>query len=317
MTSGADVNVQDEDGDTPLHVALIKRASLRERESTATPTGEAGLSDSVWPRMAAISSQLQQLQVDVLKDRGLTIACFLAKEGADLSLKNHANKTPLDLAASADTLQLLNWFATRGTVPMGASTAAATAKKPLGPASSQQGGHAGEYQFLDLYPLPFIKHIFSCSLLSICLFAFAGVSEQLMEVDSETVPCEICMDTEAVVRLEPCGHVLTCEECSVRMKKCLRCQQIVTAKVHKTTRNPIAEKPGSKQRERPGSLERLRQLESKIQEMEESSCCSICMERRKNVAFLCGHSACSRCAQPLRSCHMCRKPITRRIQLYL
>ena len=67
---------------------------------------------------------------------------------------------------------------------------------------------------------------------------------------------------------------------------------------------------------RQPSVERLRYLEKKIVEIEEANCCSICMERRRNVAFLCGHGACVVCAQTLKTCHMCRKPITKKINLY-
>ncbi|KAF8774870.1 E3 ubiquitin-protein ligase MIB2 like protein [Argiope bruennichi] len=67
---------------------------------------------------------------------------------------------------------------------------------------------------------------------------------------------------------------------------------------------------------RQASVERLRYLESKIQEIEEAHSCSICMERPRNVAFMCGHGACVNCAQTLKTCHMCRKPITKKINLY-
>lgn len=67
---------------------------------------------------------------------------------------------------------------------------------------------------------------------------------------------------------------------------------------------------------RQPSAERLRYLETKIAEIEEAHCCSICMERRRNVAFLCGHGACVICAQTLKTCHMCRKPISKKINLY-
>lgn len=62
--------------------------------------------------------------------------------------------------------------------------------------------------------------------------------------------------------------------------------------------------------------DRLKYLESRIAEIEESYTCSICMERRRNVAFLCGHGACDDCSQTLRTCHMCRKLIARKINLY-
>ncbi|CAF1300358.1 unnamed protein product [Adineta ricciae] len=60
----------------------------------------------------------------------------------------------------------------------------------------------------------------------------------------------------------------------------------------------------------------VRDLETKVQELEDGQSCSICMERARNVAFLCGHTACSNCAHPLKTCHICRKPITKKINLY-
>lgn len=64
------------------------------------------------------------------------------------------------------------------------------------------------------------------------------------------------------------------------------------------------------------TIERMRYLENKIAEMEEVYCCGICLERVRNVVFLCGHGACVNCAQSLRICHMCRQVITRKINIY-
>lgn len=72
----------------------------------------------------------------------------------------------------------------------------------------------------------------------------------------------------------------------------------------------------SKEREKDKDLERLRYLETRVADLEEANMCSICMERRRNVAFLCGHGACEHCAAPLKTCHMCRKVITKKINLY-
>lgn len=60
----------------------------------------------------------------------------------------------------------------------------------------------------------------------------------------------------------------------------------------------------------------MRYLECKIAEIEETHGCSICMERRRNVVFLCGHGACAKCADTLKTCHMCRKTITKKIPIY-
>ena len=60
----------------------------------------------------------------------------------------------------------------------------------------------------------------------------------------------------------------------------------------------------------------LNVLQRRLQEMEDTHLCGICLENKRNVAFLCGHGACAQCAQPLSICHMCRKPINHKINLY-
>lgn len=62
--------------------------------------------------------------------------------------------------------------------------------------------------------------------------------------------------------------------------------------------------------------EELNALRSRIQELEDSVQCSICMDASRSVAFLCGHSACVDCADTLQQCHMCRKPIQKKINLF-
>lgn len=72
----------------------------------------------------------------------------------------------------------------------------------------------------------------------------------------------------------------------------------------------------NRDKEKEKDLERLRYLETRVADLEEANMCSICMERRRNVAFLCGHGACEHCATPLKTCHMCRKTIDKKINLY-
>lgn len=115
--------------------------------------------------------------------------------------------------------------------------------------------------------------------------------------------------SEENVELEPCHHKPACEDCSSRMKKCLHCGVPVARRVTKDGRviPPKSRQP---------SAERMRYLECKIAEIEESHACSICMEKKRNVVFMCGHSACSKCADTLKTCHMCRKAITQKIPIY-
>ena len=57
-------------------------------------------------------------------------------------------------------------------------------------------------------------------------------------------------------------------------------------------------------------------LKRRLQEMEDSLLCAVCMERKKDTVFMCGHAVCSKCSDALQMCPMCRKAITRRIPLY-
>ncbi|XP_049521024.1 osteocalcin 2-like [Dermacentor silvarum] len=57
-------------------------------------------------------------------------------------------------------------------------------------------------------------------------------------------------------------------------------------------------------------------LVSKLREMEEALTCAICMNRRRNIAFMCGHGTCSKCAAQIDICHICRRPIEKKIRLH-
>lgn len=60
----------------------------------------------------------------------------------------------------------------------------------------------------------------------------------------------------------------------------------------------------------------IRNLEKRLDDAEEKLLCAICMERQRNMAFLCGHSVCKECGEPMKECPMCRKPVERKITLY-
>uniref|UniRef100_A0A669DQA4 E3 ubiquitin-protein ligase MIB2 n=1 Tax=Oreochromis niloticus TaxID=8128 RepID=A0A669DQA4_ORENI len=86
VDEGADVNMEDEDGDTAMHVALLRPQLANVMLSPSlNATGVLG------------STELSI---------GTAVACFLAMEGADISYANHKGKSPLDLVADSTMLQL-------------------------------------------------------------------------------------------------------------------------------------------------------------------------------------------------------------------
>ena len=62
--------------------------------------------------------------------------------------------------------------------------------------------------------------------------------------------------------------------------------------------------------------ERTRFLESRLEARENVIQCQICMERDRNMVFLCGHGACKECSERLQICHVCRQTIQNRIPTY-
>ena len=46
------------------------------------------------------------------------------------------------------------------------------------------------------------------------------------------------------------------------------------------------------------------------------TCCPVCMDRLKNMIFLCGHGTCQMCGDRMAECPICRKQVEKRILLY-
>lgn len=133
--------------------------------------------------------------------------------------------------------------------------------------------------------------------------------------------CLMCSEVVDFVMFDPCGHRIACEECCIRMKKCVTCKESIERKTNRSGKvigvssAVSSSSVGTGVKHNPNA-ERLKYLEKKFAEIEDTYCCSICMERKKNVIFLCGHGACEKCAKALTTCHMCRTPIKQKVNVY-
>jgi E3 ubiquitin-protein ligase mind-bomb len=55
---------------------------------------------------------------------------------------------------------------------------------------------------------------------------------QSVGAQSESVECVICSEVAGDnLVFEPCGHRIACEECSSRMKKCIKCGTVIAKRV--------------------------------------------------------------------------------------
>lgn len=301
----ADITACDEDGDTPLHLALLKNSTTSLTHPTHAPT---------------ITKILADIGQKGFKNNvSLALACFLAQRGCSVTSANHRKKTPLDLINDTSTIDLLQSY----TPQAGGGNARIDMDiKALDLASEDLRHHSLEQGFpqcpaspgIPPRPGPLSQPVSPAKVAVETSKVVPTPQEPQNNCDLEKPEesdgeCAICLEFPAVVVFQPCGHCLTCEDCSSRIKKCFQCHTVIASKNTKDGKTVSS-------KARQPSAERLRYLENKIMEIEEAHCCSICMERRRNVAFLCGHGACVICAQTLKTCHMCRKSITKKINLY-
>ncbi|XP_038864138.1 E3 ubiquitin-protein ligase MIB2-like isoform X2 [Salvelinus namaycush] len=284
VVEGADVNVEDEDGDTAMHVALsrpqLANATLTPATTSTTTTtqerGEGGLGSSSSSLYCQLSSS--GLMGNTELSVGAAIACFLAQEGANINYANHKGKSPLDLVADTAVLQLIKSFSEKQRLQR---LQAITCGTSLSSTSLRR------------------VHTTPNTMTNLAMPVLPGPSE-----------CLICSELALLVLFCPCQHSVACEECAHRMKKCIKCQVTITKKIRQD-QTEVDCSPDSEQHNL------LEQLQSRYRQMEERITCPICIDNHIKLVFQCGHASCIDCSAALKTCPICRQTIRERIQLFV
>lgn len=276
----SDVNVQDEDGDTSLHLVIIKRGNLTNEVQQATS-----------PDIYAIYEELHHITEHRL---AIAIACYLVRVGCSWETLNSKSHTALDYlildpakceliksykrdAINANQTNTNNDSNRQAEDILNRSTDDLTNKR-----IQQHRRNTSEGFNVTVECSP-VKQNSSRREKSIDRSASTANgsrnrtpsnnreetstsnrsrdgSRNREEPQSARKPveCQICSDlSEENVTLEPCGHKPACEDCVARLKKCLRCGAVVQKRVTKDGR---VIPPQSKQ----PSAERMRYLECKV-----------------------------------------------------
>ncbi|KAJ4926645.1 hypothetical protein JOQ06_014394 [Pogonophryne albipinna] len=163
-------------------------------------------------------------------------------------------------------------------------------------------------------------HIATCSLCSPrvkkCL-----ICKDQVQSRTKIEECVVCSDKKAAVLFQPCGHMCACENCASLMKKCVQCRAVVEL------RTPFVMCCGGKaasgnipalQRDKDNTNINadVQKLQQQLQDIKEQTMCPVCLDRLKNMIFMCGHGTCQLCGDRMSECPICRKAIERRILLY-
>ncbi|XP_015600108.1 E3 ubiquitin-protein ligase MIB2 [Cephus cinctus] len=305
INHNADLAATDEDGDTVLHLAISKCRHQPATVATPESSRDSPFIHAIWQDLARQGAKTE-----------MALACFLVSvDTTELLLdqtRNSKGKTALDLLetdpdAPALTALLLSYQPHRRN------------SNDLVPSETVSSGGSVETPTYEIETIsePEVTNEESrkpprssggsdqcrgCSAL-----LTQGVEEtRITAGGSETfVGCIHCGHTVPKSQINRDGHGFKDDMAEGEDRK---------REGLDDRRNE--DKAKDKDIEKEKDLERLRYLETRVADLEEANMCSICMERRRNVAFLCGHGACEHCAAPLKTCHMCRKTITKKINLY-
>ncbi|PIN88193.1 hypothetical protein AB205_0169350 [Aquarana catesbeiana] len=275
----AKLDIQDKDGDTPLHEALRHHtlSQLRQLQDMQ----DVGKVDTTWePSKNTLIMGLGTQGAE--KKSAASIACFLAANGADLAIRNKKGQSPLDLCPDPSLCKAL-------------------AKCHKEKSSGQVGSH----------------------------------SPSMINNDSETLEecmieeCVVCSDKKAAVLFQPCGHMCACENCASLMKKCVQCRALVERRVPfvmccsgKAGEDVTDDTAGGnipvlqKDKDNTNVNADVQKLQQQLQDIKEQTMCPVCLDRLKNMIFMCGHGTCQLCGDRMSECPICRKAIERRILLY-
>ncbi|XP_025141528.1 E3 ubiquitin-protein ligase MIB2 isoform X2 [Bubalus bubalis] len=191
VDAGCSVNAEDEEGDTALHVALQRHQLL--------PLAADGSAGDPGPLQLLSRLQASGLPGSAELTAGAAMAYYLALEGADLSYANHRGRSPLDLAAEGRLLKALQGCAQR------------FRERQAG--GSGSGGLAQGPRLVLSVPN---------TVTNLHVAATTG---------PEAAECLVCSELALLVLFSPCQHRTVCEECARRMKKCIRCQVVISKKL--------------------------------------------------------------------------------------
>lgn len=303
VREGAKLDLTDKDGDTPLHESL--------RHHTLSQLRQLQDMQDVGKLLMGLGTQGAD------KKSSASIALFLAANGADLNIKNKKGQTPLDLCPDPNLCKAL-------------------AKCHKERMNGNQKNNANSIQLADVDENEGLEECMVCSDMkrdmlfgpcghvATCSLCSPRVKKCLMckeAVQSRTKieECLVCSERTARALFKPCGHMVACENCALLMKKCVQCRSNIEESIPfivccgGKAPAPCQSKSSGKPEINP---QEFTQLQQQLQDLKEQAMCPVCMDRRKNLIFLCGHGACQLCGDRMQECPMCRKPVERRILLF-
>lgn len=318
VREGCNLNIPDKDGDTPLHEAL--------RHHTLSQLRQLQDVQDVGKLIVGLGTQGAD------KKNSASIACFLAGNGADLNARNKKGQTPLDLCPDPNlSKNLAKCHKDKQSFHQMSPPIAVATLHTSEPDTLEECMVCSDMKRDTLFGP--CGHVATCSLCSPrvkkCLMCKEHVQSRI-----KIEECVVCSDKKATVLFKPCGHMCACDGCAALMKKCVQCRaqidKVIPFIVCCGGTAPLAvflsNFPATQAAAASGNLMNngsrdttnsdIQKLQQQLQDIKEQTMCPVCLDRLKNMIFLCGHGTCQMCGDRMTECPICRKMVERRILLY-
>jgi len=346
VREGCNLNVTDKDGDTPLHESL--------RHHTLSQLRQLQDMQDVGKLLMGLGSGGSD------KKSSASIACFLAANGADLTVKNKKGQTPLDLCPDPNLCKALQKCGrdVSGQAMQGIVRGDGMVQGVEDKLMDECMVCSDQKRNVLFTPCGHITVCSGCSVrVKKCLLCKEFVDDRRPVTD-----CTVCTDGQAQVLFKPCNHMVACSACAAVMKRCVECRAAIDDKIpffvccggklgnkdkslpapspsaaqeqteiennlgatalppvaNNSVNNTLNASAGSNctKNKEATSIRDVQKLQQQLADIKEQTMCPVCLDRLKNMIFLCGHGTCQMCGDRMSECPICRKPVERRILLY-
>ncbi|OWA50120.1 E3 ubiquitin-protein ligase MIB1 [Hypsibius exemplaris] len=322
VREGCDVNLPDKDGDTPLHEAL--------RSYTLSQIRRLQDLHDVGQLLAGVQPQPADHKSSA------SLAKFLVANGANLYAENKKGQSPMTLCPDPDLAKQLKKCQTEktpGAAPVGGLLRLESDVPKDCLVCSDQ---ARDTLFSPC------GHVATCAgcahRVKKCL-----ICKETVQNRTKIDECLVCSERKASVLFQPCGHMCACSTCANLMRKCGECRVPIEHQVpfssccgSSAPSSPVPLPVASTQSDNVNlrnfkasntttQLIRIQnhlgqtditKLQQQLMDIKEQAMCPVCMDRMRNMAFLCGHGTCQLCGDRIVECPICRKVVDKRILLY-